>query len=68
MSWFYFFSECGSVRDEVNRTVEPGAMCALVLDVSDRPIALCGGIVALVEEQVEGLQHESLFCVGWFWP
>jgi len=54
--------------DQVEETDAAGRDVRAVLDVAVRPIAFRGGVVALVEERVEGFKNERLVpfrgCLG----
>src|SRR5262249_2708538 len=46
--------------DEVEQALEAGCDVRAVLDVPGRPVPLGRSVVALVEQGIEGLQHQAL--------
>src|SRR5262245_11598970 len=50
----------GEAPDEGEQALAAGRDVGAVLDVAGRPKPLCRGVVAPVEERVEGLQHHCL--------
>jgi hypothetical protein len=64
----FVFQRIRQRADQVEQTVAAGRDVRAVLDIAVRPIAFRGGIVALVEERVEGFENERLVlprgCLG----
>src|ERR1700761_1702936 len=54
----------GKPANKIEQAVAAGWNMGAVLDVAIGPEALRGGVVAFVEQRVEGLEHERLVLFG----
>jgi hypothetical protein len=56
-----FVAECtGKAANKIEQAVAAWRNMGAVLDVTFRPEALRGSVVAFVEQRVEGFEHERL--------